>query len=457
MIKKKRIGFILCALLITACILVLAGCGKPSLKGTEIVIGNWYEDYDVTKIDPSSLRNVDEEATYEWRTKIQKDYGFTMRARNIASWNEMRSVAPNTIMAGTPAATVFVLQGDWAMTLIRQGLAFPISDSNVIDIRNPQPVESGMQPVNWNKNTTDSFTFNGKTYAISEGVNLNNAQVIFFNKRLFREAGLDPDLPYNMQKDGTWTWENFLTVCRQLTRDENNDGIIDTYALPRDLSTDILDAVLSSNGARHVDRDPDTGKYVNATDRPEYLEALQFTIRLNTEGVMKARPEGTNWDWYKAEFADGQVAMRIDESYVWNELQNMRDDWGVVMFPKGPRSSHYRVFTRENVMVIPATFKQADVDKILWALSLWYTPVTDDWKSGWYATFRDSRAVDETLEIIRNTDYHLPKNYIFIPGLERGNIAYTMWYHEGDPAQLIEAVSQDWNSKIQDINDALFN
>jgi len=449
----KRIGIILCALILVAGLFVFTGCKKgPSLKGVEIVIGNWWADYDVNTVVP---QNENDEKLLEWRTKIQKDNGFTMREANIASWSEMPQVAATSIMAGDPEATVFVLQGNWAMSLISQNLAYPISDSTVVNMRNPQPVQRGALPVEWNKSTLDTFSFGGKTYSFSVGVNLTNAQVIFFNKRLFREAGLDPNLPYDMQRDGTWTWENFLNVARQLTRDIDNDGVIDTYAMTRDLSTDMLDAIISSNGAQYVVRD-NTGRFVNATNRPEFMEALQYAIRLNNEGVMKPRPEGTNWDWYKAEFADGNVAMRVDESYVWGELQNMRDDWGVVLFPKGPRSPTPRVFTRENVLVVPATFTPEQVDQILYALSLWYTPVTDDWKSGWYNTFRDSRAVDETLALIRDTNLHIHKNFVLIPGLQRGNIAWEMWHHEGDPSQLIERVSANWNSRIQDVNDQLF-
>ncbi|MDR2964232.1 MAG: extracellular solute-binding protein [Treponema sp.] len=449
----KWVGLILCALIIVTGMFMLSACGKPSLRGTDIVIGNWWADYDVNSIVP---RNDSEERILEWRTKIQKDYGFRMRERNIASWNEMPQVAATSIMTGSPAATVFVLQGNWAMSLITQNLAYPVSESKVIDLRNPEPVDKDLLPPVWNKSSIDAFTFNGKTYAFSEGINMTNAQVIFFNKRLFREAGLDPELPYDMQRDGTWTWDNFLAICKRLTRDINNDGITDTYAMPRDLSTDILDAILSSNGATYVDRDPETGRFVNATNRPEFMEGLQFAIRLNNEGIMRPKPDGVNWDWYKSEFADGTVAMRIDESYVWGELQNMNDDWGVVMFPRGPRSDSYRVYTRENMLVIPATFKPSQVDQILWALSLWYTPVTDDWATGWYATFRDPRAVDETLALIRNTDLHMPKNYVFIPGLQRGHIAWEMWHHDGDPQQLIEKVEQDWNAKIADVNNLLF-
>jgi ABC-type glycerol-3-phosphate transport system substrate-binding protein len=454
-LKTSRIGIVLCALILVAGLLMFTGCNRsPSLKGVEIVIGNWWSDYDVNTFQ---AQNENDEKTLEWRTKIQRDNGFTMVERNIASWGEMMQLAAVSIMAGDPEASVFVLQGDWAMALMTQNLLFPISDSRAVNLRNPDPVSRGMRPPSWNQSAIDAFTFGGKTYAFSEGINMTNAQVIFFNKRLFREAGLDPNLPYDMQKDGTWTWENFLNICKQLTRDIDNTGTIDTYALSRDLSTDILDAIISSNGATYVDKDA-SGRFVNATTRPEFLEALQFAIRLNTEGVMKPRPEGTNWDWYKSEFADGNVAMRIDESYVWGELQNMRDDWGVVLFPKGPRSANYRVFTRENMLIVPATFTPEQVDQILYALSLWYTPVVDEdaWKTGMYNTFRDARAVDETLVLIRDTNLHMVKNHVFIPGLQRGRIAWEMWHHEGDPAQLIEAVSQDWNTRINDINDQLF-
>jgi len=224
----------------------------------------------------------------------------------------------------------------------------------------------------------------------------------------------------------------------------------------RDLSTEIMDAILSSNGATYVDKDPKTGKFVFAADRPEFLEAMQYGLRLDAEGVLKQRPEGTNWDWYKSEFVDGKVAMRIDESYIAmgdaTELTRMKDDWGMVLFPRGPKSSTYRVYSRDNLMVIPATYKPAEVDKILWAVSLWYTPVDDDWKSGMYNFFRDSRAVDETLEYVRDPELQMIKYFSYINGLERGNIAWEMWYHEGEPAQLVESVSQDWNAKIDEAN-----
>ncbi|MCL1932017.1 MAG: extracellular solute-binding protein [Treponema sp.] len=445
---KKNIVLVLIALVFIAVSPVWAGGGKD-IKGMDITIGNWWADYDTNTFKPA---NDTDEKTLEWRKKIQKDYGFTIREKNIASWSEMPQLAATSIMAGKPAAQVFVLQPNWAMALKAQNLIYPVTDNGAVNLRKPEPIARGALPVEWNQATLDAFNFGGKSYSFSVGINLTNAQVVFFNKRLFREAGLDPNLPYDLQKNGQWTWERFLQVCKQLTRDINNDGIIDTYALPRDLSTDILDAIVSSNGAQYVTKNARTGKFENATGTPAFLEGLQFAIRLNNEGVMKPRPDNTNWDWYKSEFADGKVAMRIDESYVWGELGDMKDDWGVVLFPKGPKSATQRVFTRENVMVIPASYSKEEVEKILFALQLWYTPVTNDWKSGLYNTFRDSRAVDETVALIRDPKLHIVKNFALVAGLNRGDIAWEMWYHEGDPAQLIEAVSQSWNAIIDDSN-----
>jgi ABC-type glycerol-3-phosphate transport system substrate-binding protein len=374
-----------------------------------------------------------------------------MQNRNIASWNEMAQVSATSIMAGRPAATVFVLQPDWALSLYRQNLLFPVSTSRAINWSSTTPIE-------WNRSVTQAFTFNGRTYAFADGYGgSQHAAVVFFNKRLFREAGLDPNLPYNMQRDGTWTWDNFLDICRRLTRDINNDGIIDIYAMPADLSTEILDALVSSNRAMYVDRDPRTGRLVNATNRPEFLEAVRFYMTLRDAGVMKPKPAGDNvpWNWHIPEFNDGRVAMRIDQQYLaTNDLRNMRDEWGMVLPPKGPRSQNYVVFNDENVMVLPARgFTPQQVDAILWAVQAWITPVDTNWRLAEYPNYRDRRAVDETIALIRDQRLWQWKYHLHVPGFNRGAIAWEIWWHDGEPAQLIEAVSQSWNALIEDAND----
>ena len=447
---KKKTGLIGClvlAMMFIAAFPAWALGGSQNLKGMEIVIGNWWEDYDTDTWKP---RSDYEERVLEYRKKIEREYGFRIREKNIASWEQMPQVAAVSTMAGKPAASVFFLQPNWAMMLHNRKLLYPISNSKAVDFKSNRPAE-------WNQETMKAFTFDGKAYAFSFGYATSlHASVMYFNKRLFREAGLDPNLPYDLQKSGRWTWDEFLNMCKRLTRDFNNDGIIDTYAMTADLSTEILDAIVASNGANYIDKNAQ-GRFVNATARPEFIEALQFAMRLKTEGVLMPRPEVSNWDWFKSQFLDGKVAIRIEPQYLAGsgdgaELRKMKDDWGMVLFPKGPKARDYRVFTDENVMVIPSSFKPEEVDKILYAVQLWYAVLDDDWKSQNYNNYRDSRAVDETFAMIRDPKYSVWKYYLFIPGLERGDIAWSMWWHEGDPAQLVESVSQSWNALINDAN-----
>jgi len=433
-----------------------SGAIANTLKGMNIVVGNFWFDYDTTKSPPTNqwVGSESQEKQLDYRKRLLQQYNFKMTEKNIASWNEMPQISATSIMSGKPAATIFVLQPDWALALYRQNLLYPVGKSKAVDWKATKPIE-------WNRAVTSAFTFkNGKTqdaYAFAEGYGgSQHAAVVFFNKRLFREAGLDPNLPYDLQKSGQWTWEKFMEVCKKLTIDKNNDGIPDTYAMPADLSTEILDAFVSSNGAMYVDKDPKTGLLVNVTNKPEFIEAVRFYMQLRDAKVMKPKPPGDNtpWNWHIPEFNDGKVAMRIDQQYLaTNDLRNMKDEWGMVLPPKGPRAKNYVVFNDENVKVIPAKgFTDAQVDAIIWAYQSWVTPTDDNWRLAEYPNYRDRRAVDETMALIRDQKLWQWKYHLHVPGLNRGGIAWEIWYHDGEPAQLIEKVSQSWNALIEDAN-----
>jgi ABC-type glycerol-3-phosphate transport system substrate-binding protein len=416
-----------------------------SLRGMDIVIGQYWDGYDVTTYKP---KNESEAKQLEYRKQLLETYNFRMRERMLAGWGDMLEVTARSLMAGRPAAHVFLLVPGWAMSLYNQNLLFPVNTARSVNFTGRN------QPVEWNKAVHDVFTFGKNTYAFqAQGYGgSQHASVVFFNKRLFQEAGLSPDLLYDLQRNGQWTWDKFLEVCKQLTRDVNNDGIMDTYAMTADLSTEILDAFVGSNNAQYIDKDPATGKLVNATNRPEFLQALQFAIRLQREGVMMPRPEESSWDWFMPMFNDGRVAMLIYPEWYRQRLANMRDDWGVVVPPKGPNARDYVVYTDENVMVIPAQYTRDQVDAVLWAVQAWYAPVDANWRTALLPVFRDPRAVGETMAIIRDPARQHWKYYLHVPGLERGDIAWEMWWFDGEPAQLVESVSNSWNAKINDAN-----
>jgi ABC-type glycerol-3-phosphate transport system substrate-binding protein len=461
--KAKQIGVVLLSLMIAV---VFMGCQKKTvageavapaaqvaerdLGGLEVVFGNWWADYDTATYEPN---NPADERTLEWRKEIQEKYNFKMSEANVATWELMLEESASSIMAGAPFAQIIQLQPNWAMALYGQKLLAPLNAPSV-DFNQDKPIQ-------WNRSVRDAFNFNGNTYAMSVGYGASlHGGGVFYNKRLFEEAGLDPNLPYDLQKSGEWTWEKFREICEKVQRDVDNDGVIDVYAMAS-ISTDALDFIIASNGARIVDKDS-SGKFVLATNRPEFLEALQFSCQLFLDGYIRTQRADENWNYFEPLFHDGKIAMRIAQQYVAQQLAEMQDDWGFVLFPKGPRLSDYLFSQDENVCIIPSTYTPEEVDNIMFAYKLWQTPApgNDDdnaWKASQYNIYRDTRAVDETGAMIRDPQYSIFKYENLLSGFTnnaRGQMAWDMWVDgvAQNPAQLIERVTPSWQAIVEDAN-----
>ncbi len=94
-----------------------------------------------------------------------------------------------------------------------------------------------------------------------------------YNKDLFDEAGLDypdPDNPY--------TYEEFVEVCKALTKDTDGDGEVDQWGCAF-APTLMIQPWLYSNGTSFL---TDDYKTVNVTD-PAFIEAVDDMVALTTE------------------------------------------------------------------------------------------------------------------------------------------------------------------------------
>jgi hypothetical protein len=421
--------------------------GQSILRGQRITIGTWHGNYDVNTYEP---RNEAEEKQLEWRRSIQREHGFTMRQVELAGWDDYFQIVTNNLMARNKDIHAYWLGAEWAMTLYKQGLLFPISDSSV-RLDNRVPVAG--QKTAYNAMMERLFTFNGKQYAfaIGEGGESWQGTFVFWNKRLLSEAGIDPDLPYNMQRDGTWTWANFDDLLRRTTRDLNNNGIIDIYGMPCDDPRTVMDAFIYGNNANYVTIDAQ-GKFHNATGRPEFIEAMQFYQKLVEQGYVKTRPDNAAWDWDFTEFFDGRVAFLIAAEWRKGQMPEMADDYGCVLPPKGPRATNYRMSLTENLLVIPAFFTLQEVNAILTAIDLWETPADTDWKQGQFWAFRDRRAVEETMALTRDARNVTYRNYQLIPGFNTADLVWDLWVFKSNPSQLVEQITPRWNALIDEIN-----
>lgn len=351
----------------------------------EIKVADWYT---TGTTEPTTAREIDTEA---YREELQATHNFTLIQENIGTWAEYQELFTTSTMAGAPLADIFIMDQKFIPEPLKQGLFYPISD---LPSFNPKDEM-------WNQPVIEYMTQNGKVYGFTEEKN-SPGLGIFWNKRLFEEAGLDPDLLYDLQKNGEWTWSKFEELANKLTKDRDSDGITDVYGITC-WSVEFSKAAVFSNGSDYVRFNEETKRYENNQMSDDYLEAIKFGVDLFNKGYMQAPPEGAQHKWWVGEFASGNAAMMVGEWYEHPSIVDMEDDYGYCFFPKGPGpNAKMQTLFVGNVRVVPSTLDAQRADDVLFAYKLWvssppgYEDMEEDY-SYYYTKVRDSRAVEETI------------------------------------------------------------
>jgi len=456
--RTSRISLFLFALILVVGIVMFTGCNRSggtssgstgvSVRGANIKVASWWSTYNV---DTYEARDEGEARTLDWRKKVLADQGFSYQSVEISDWDNYLPIVASNIMSGSKEFQIYELGSNMAITLYKQGLLYPVSDSKAVNFKNRDAV-AGVVPV-YNGLVENFMTFNGKQYGWMYGYPNDGwgQSMLYFSIKHITDAGLSPDYLYDLQKNNNWTWDTFLDLCRKLTRDTNNDGITDIYALPCDDAREFIMGLVFGNGADFVNIDAQ-GRASNATNSPAFLEALAFYNQLINEGLVQTIPE-YDWGWNWSAFVDGRVAMTFDPEWRKGEM-NTNFDAGYVLPPRGPRSTQLRLGAGGSVLAIPNYFSPAEVDVILKAAELWETPVDTDWLSGHFWASRNLRDVTETVVMSRDARYLTLKNQELIPGYPFDD--FIGGFRDGlgrtSPSTHVETWAPRLNAAIEDFN-----
>ncbi len=355
------------------------------LGGITIQIADWF-------YAPSDANSAYREAQEEWHEWLEKTYNFNMEGLNYSTWGNMSSDYINYATTGGDEYYIFTLhQGDTgAASAMSQGLMYDLASIDCLDFTDSK----------WDKGVMGFSTRGDKIFAM-RGQEAEPRNGVYFNKRILKEAGINPDDLYTWQEDGTWTWDKFEEVCEKVQKDFDNDGVIDQYAMACFNSYFYPSAVFSNKG-NFISIDKD-GNYYSNLESNETLEALNWAKEMRAKYNMP-QPEDGQWDYFLPAFESGKVAFMVHQTYVAGERLNNNcvDDFGFVCFPKGNNVDGYYTYTEDNLFVIPACYSKEKAEKIAFAFNLWTEPVPGyegypAWKYSYYNNFRDTEAVDITL------------------------------------------------------------
>ena len=191
------------------------------------------------------------------------------------------------------------------------------------------------------------------------------------------------------------------------------------------------------------------------------LDALQMRKTM-WENYGAPQPEGSNWDWFKDFWKQGTTAFYAGQTWQgFNpnaEMSDMEDEWGAVMYPKGPNADDYYAMACDNIYGIPNVYDEATSLMIQQIYDL-YTNDTpgvdaeDAWIGDKYL-YTDERAVDETYAMMRE-DAHSVANKTYLLGSTNDVLgAALLWGPIGSmtPAEAVESATPVWQDMLDVFN-----
>ena len=408
--------------------------------GTWTTIYDWWSGDGDRDLYPDEI----EQKNYDYHDWIESTYNVKIVQKTGGDWTTNAEEMINFTSAPDDSLRMYIIEPGRVGSLVANGIAASWGN---YDLSAPK----------WNKGTIDLWTMGGQHYGVSVGAHEPRA-LVYFNKRLLEEAGIDWNSIYDMQAAGTWTWSAFESMLKKTTLDTDNDGVIDIWGVSGSSDYMYLLAVLG-NGGSFFDFDSN-GKLQPTMDSAASMAALNWAKEIqNTYWMLQ--PEDANWDWYKEAWKEGKFTFYINEAYcgfnAWSEMRGMEDEWGAVAFPVPSAGSKYITNPSENTALIPNVYDAETVQTIAFFYDLWTNDAPgvnsgDSWRSGKYA-LTDKRAVDETYAMLRKASHGVADKFVYL-GTQNDILGASLLWQLADssPAELIEAAMPAWQALCDTFN-----
>ncbi len=241
--------------------------------------------------------------------------GIKIRPIYSGSYQESITKALTAVKSGEPPVTSILLSTDM-FTLIDEDAIVPYDD--LIKTADDQV---------WLKSFYPAFMENSRTGGKTWGIPFQRSTIVlYWNKEMFKDAGLDPNRP-------PATWKEQLEYAQKLTK-RDASGKVTQWGIQIPSSGFpywLFQALAIQNGVQLMN-DAGTQTYY---DRPEVIEALQYWVDLAKK--QKVHPEGVvDWGTTPKDFFERKMAMMwTTTGNLTNVKANAKFDFGVAMLPSG--------------------------------------------------------------------------------------------------------------------------
>ena len=306
------------------------------------------------------------DAIFRRNRTVEETFDVKINVVNMGPWSE--GPIKNSVMAGNGAYDLIDGYAAFVGNIVSSGLYL-----NLLDIPHLRLTEPW-----WSQHAVNELTVNGKLFIVPGDITINlweTIMTVFFSKGLLQDFNLED--PYILVKDGKWTLEKLIEMCRGVSADLNGDGTMYT----EDRYGSLLYDDLSFTNFHNAFNIPTTQKdengipYLNI-DSPDVLELAEKMYALadgSTDGIIYGnRADGfkalytTNYPIVETSlnmFANDQILFYLTILGDAEKLRSMETDFGILPYPKRTENqTMYKTSSRDQhtMFGIPIDVKDSE-------------------------------------------------------------------------------------------------
>lgn len=220
----------------------------------------------------------------------------------------------------------------------------------------------------WDQNATESLSVKDVVFFTTGEITVsdnNSTFVIMFNKDLIRDYELES--PYDMVYDGEWTFEEFSKMCKSVTEDLNQDGIMDTndrFGLL--VWDDSMVGIVNAAGERCCTINDD-GEIVLTIYNDRTLAAIEQygAIAYDTQYALTYQRHTSTAEVLQTMWPSNQALFLTSYMSSIPNSRTMESDFGILPYPKleETQDNYYSCVAPYNSRFICVPLVQEDIER----------------------------------------------------------------------------------------------
>ncbi|HPT85757.1 MAG TPA: hypothetical protein PK778_07150 [Bacillota bacterium] len=325
-------------------------------NGMTIRISGCDVDKNVQEIDPELTGDIVDDAVYNRNRMVEGRLNIKFQATFHGDPSNHGNILRNSITSDSDDFDI-VAGAQWiVLPQALEGMYRNLNDSRYIDLEQPWWWENYINELKIGK--TRTFFLNGDVSLSS----IYNMSCIFFNKKIIKDLGTQPEEIYALVLDGKWTYDVFAEYCRRAYMDVNGDtkrDENDIYGCMVRTSTE-PDHFVYTAGNVMCTRDSDGIPSLNVMTEyfANYMQTL-YDLYYNNVGVY-VTPDET---LMRTRFGNGGTLFLINRFISCTHLRDSKEEYGIIPFPKyGESQKEYGALVHDssNIYCIPVTCRSFD-------------------------------------------------------------------------------------------------